>query len=93
VVLFSLRFDGPESCVVWGGCGQASSASRSGRLSRTSRRVYRESDSWQRAVGERATVLYLHGGAYCLCGRGSHRELLFRVALQTNAVLLVVEYR
>jgi acetyl esterase/lipase len=77
------------------GCrwAQRSPTSSSGRLSRTARRVYRDSDDWQRAVRERATVLYLHGGAYCLCSRGSHRELLFRLALETNAMVLVVEYR
>lgn len=38
-------------------------------------------------------ILYLHGGAFALCGRGTHRELTFRLALDCNAVVCVPEYR
>lgn len=38
-------------------------------------------------------ILYFHGGAFALCGRGTHRELTFRLSLAAHAVVCVPEYR
>lgn len=38
-------------------------------------------------------VLYLHGGAFALCGRGTHRELTFRLSLSSQCIVCVPEYR
>ena len=44
-------------------------------------------------LAEVPVILYLHGGAFALCGRGTHRELTFRMALAADAVVCVPEYR
>jgi acetyl esterase/lipase len=38
-------------------------------------------------------ILYIHGGAFCMCNSGTHRGLLYRLAKQTNSVILSVDYR
>jgi monoterpene epsilon-lactone hydrolase len=38
-------------------------------------------------------ILYIHGGAFCLCNTGTHKGLLFRMAKKTNCVILSVNYR
>jgi hypothetical protein len=32
-------------------------------------------------------LVLVHGGAHCLCGRGTHRDLAFRLALATGGVI------
>lgn len=38
-------------------------------------------------------ILYLHGGAFCLCTTGTHRGMLMRLAFSTNAVIFAADYR
>ena len=38
-------------------------------------------------------ILYLHGGAMCLCSHKTHRELLFRLAASTGKIVLAIDYR
>ena len=38
-------------------------------------------------------ILYLHGGAFCLCSSQTHRTLLMRLCSTTNAVILAPNYR
>ena len=38
-------------------------------------------------------ILYIHGGAFCLCDSGTHKGLLFRLAQKTNCVVLSINYR
>lgn len=38
-------------------------------------------------------ILYFHGGAFCLCNTGTHRDLLYHLAEATDAAILAVEYR
>ncbi len=38
-------------------------------------------------------ILYIHGGAFCMCKAGTHRGLLFRLAKKTNTVIFSVNYR
>jgi monoterpene epsilon-lactone hydrolase len=38
-------------------------------------------------------VLYLHGGAFCLCSSQTHRALLMRIVQHTGAVVLAPDYR
>lgn len=41
----------------------------------------------------RRVIFYLHGGAFCLCGPGTHRNLVSHIALACNAIVCVVDYR
>ena len=38
------------------------------------------------------TILYLHGGAYCLCSSSTHRKLLSEIALRTRAKIYALDY-
>lgn len=38
-------------------------------------------------------ILYIHGGAFCMCKAGTHRGLLFRLAKKTNSVIFSVDYK
>ena len=38
-------------------------------------------------------MLYLHGGAMCLCSNKSHREMLLRLTNSSNMIILAVNYR
>ena len=38
-------------------------------------------------------ILYLHGGAMCLCSHKSHREMLLRFSSSANSVILAINYR
>ncbi|KAJ3213321.1 hypothetical protein HDU67_003040 [Dinochytrium kinnereticum] len=38
-------------------------------------------------------ILYLHGGAYIICNRKSHRGITWRVAKHSRCKVLVVDYR
>lgn len=38
-------------------------------------------------------ILYIHGGAFCLCNSGTHKGLLYRLAKKTNSVIFSVNYR
>ena len=38
-------------------------------------------------------VLYLHGGAFCLCNSATHRGLVYSLALELNAIVFVPNYR
>lgn len=40
-----------------------------------------------------ATILYFHGGAYYLCGFGTHRQIVSRLAKESAGRALAVEYR
>lgn len=37
-------------------------------------------------------ILYLHGGAMCLCSHKTHREMLLRLVGATGMILLAIEY-
>ena len=39
------------------------------------------------------TILYLHGGGYCICSLDTHRGLAARLALATQARVLIIDYR
>lgn len=41
----------------------------------------------------RGVVLYLHGGAFLLCGLGTHRRIVERLAQRTGMAVLAVDYR
>jgi acetyl esterase/lipase len=38
-------------------------------------------------------ILYIHGGAFCLCKPGTYRGLLFELAEKTNSIIFSVNYR
>ena len=38
-------------------------------------------------------ILYVHGGAFCMCKAGTHRGLLFRIAKKTNSIIFSINYR
>jgi epsilon-lactone hydrolase len=40
-----------------------------------------------------ATILYLHGGGYCICSLDTHRGLAARLAQASQARVLMIEYR
>ena len=42
---------------------------------------------------EQKVILYLHGGAMCLCSHKTHREMLLRLVGETGRILLAIEYR
>jgi acetyl esterase/lipase len=44
-------------------------------------------------VEPQATILYLHGGGYCICSPDTHRGLAARLALASKSRLLLLEYR
>ena len=39
------------------------------------------------------TILYLHGGGYCICSLDTHRGLAARLALASQAHVLIIDYR
>ena len=39
------------------------------------------------------TILYLHGGGYCLCSPGTHRVLVAKIALEVGAKAYALDYR
>uniref|UniRef100_A0A1D1YLP9 AB hydrolase superfamily protein C4A8.06c n=2 Tax=Anthurium amnicola TaxID=1678845 RepID=A0A1D1YLP9_9ARAE len=49
-------------------------------------------DGWEERE-TRKTILYLHGGAYYMCGRNSHRNITSSIAKKANARVFVFEYR
>ena len=38
-------------------------------------------------------ILYIHGGAFCMCKAGTHRDLLYRLAKKTNSIIFSVDYK
>jgi acetyl esterase/lipase len=47
-----------------------------------------------RDLGEEApTILYFHGGGYISCSPASHRDLISRIAVESGARCIVVDYR
>jgi len=38
-------------------------------------------------------ILYLHGGAFCLCKPGSHRTILYELANRTKCTVVAIQYR
>ena len=38
-------------------------------------------------------ILYLHGGAFCLCNTATHRGILYRLVDSTGACIFAVGYR
>ena len=48
---------------------------------------------FQRLAASTPVILYLHGGAYCLCSTGTHREFICKLALASNAIVVVPAYR
>jgi len=51
------------------------------------------SPQWREQLRESPVILYLHGGAYCLCNPGTHRGLLWPIVNQSKAFACVVDYR
>ncbi len=43
--------------------------------------------------GPQYTMLYLHGGGYIACSPATHRDLISRIALETGARTLAIDYR
>ena len=41
----------------------------------------------------RKVILYLHGGGYCICSLDTHRGLAARLALASQARVLIIDYR
>ncbi|GAB7351409.1 hypothetical protein MBLNU459_g2082t1 [Dothideomycetes sp. NU459] len=57
-----------------------------------------EAEKYKRLMGEstrtsKTTVLYFHGGAYYLCGFGTHRQNVSKLAKSCNGRALSVGYR
>ena len=46
-----------------------------------------------RGDATRATILYLHGGGYCVGSIRTHRDLLARLAIAAHAEVLALDYR
>jgi acetyl esterase/lipase len=44
-------------------------------------------------VSTQKTILYLHGGGYCICSLDTHRGLAARLALASQAHVLIIDYR
>jgi acetyl esterase/lipase len=44
-------------------------------------------------VNTQKTILYLHGGGYCLCSIDTHRGLAARLALTSRMQVLIIAYR
>jgi len=44
-------------------------------------------------MGLHRTILYLHGGGYCICSLDTHRGLAARLALAARARVLIIDYR
>lgn len=42
---------------------------------------------------DKRVILYLHGGAMCLCSHKTHREMILRLADETQIMVLAIEYR
>lgn len=42
---------------------------------------------------QQTVILYLHGGAFCICSSKTHRSLTAALAKETNAVVYVPDYR
>lgn len=47
----------------------------------------------ERGDAMRATILYLHGGGYCVGSVRTHRDLLARLSLAAHAEVLAIDYR
>ncbi|KAJ3066236.1 hypothetical protein HDU98_010460 [Podochytrium sp. JEL0797] len=45
------------------------------------------------ASNDDRVILYIHGGAYCLCSRKTHRGITWKLAKYAKCKLLVVDYR
>jgi epsilon-lactone hydrolase len=69
------------------------------RVEREKVRIDGLAAEWFRPTGTqdgdrpRATILYLHGGGYCVGSIRTHRDLLARLALAAHAEVLAIEYR
>jgi monoterpene epsilon-lactone hydrolase len=69
------------------------------RVAREKTRIDGIAAEWFRPHGTRegdqtrATILYLHGGGYCVGSIRTHRDLLARLALAAHAEVLAIEYR
>jgi epsilon-lactone hydrolase len=44
-------------------------------------------------AASRKAILYLHGGGYCICSLDTHRGLAARLALASQARVLIIDYR
>ena len=44
-------------------------------------------------VGPGIFILYLHGGAFCVCNSATHRGILTRIVHKTNATIFSLNYR
>ncbi|KAI9093755.1 Alpha/Beta hydrolase protein [Phlyctochytrium arcticum] len=53
----------------------------------------RTSDQALDAPADERVILYLHGGAYFICSRKTHRGLTYRAAKYAKARVLAVDYR
>lgn len=56
------------------------------------------SETYERLMAEpsrksKTTILYFHGGAYYMCGFGTHREPITRLVKACNGRALAIEYR
>ncbi|CAI2176472.1 17363_t:CDS:2 [Funneliformis geosporum] len=49
-------------------------------------------DGWEKREIKK-TILYLHGGAYYLCNKTSHRKITCTLAKDANARVFVIDYR
>jgi len=44
-------------------------------------------------IANQNCIMYIHGGAFCCCKSGTHRELLYRLVKATNSIIFSVDYR
>jgi hypothetical protein len=54
---------------------------------------YPSNESIESGSSSRKYILYFHGGAFCLCGPETHRDLLSRLLQATGAHIFAVKYR
>jgi len=51
------------------------------------------SEGPRQGTSEGLYVLYMHGGAFCVCNTGTHRGIQFRLVAATGARVFAVDYR
>ena len=56
-------------------------------------KITKESYKLLLTLNKSTIILYLHGGAMCLCSNKTHREMLLRLSYSTNMPILAVNYR
>ncbi|CAG8536269.1 11353_t:CDS:2, partial [Diversispora eburnea] len=55
--------------------------------------IYSKKQGFKRSQENLRVILYLHGGAYCICGIDSHRPITTNLAKETDALVIAINYR